>query len=250
MCIKCLCISEVLKKRDKNKTVRELRARASEVLERSSTFKGEDHYKRKCLQAASQGRNWQWFWRQMSTVNVPHGPLDCHYRAGRCGVFHPQMAFYVSWDTLPEKNGISGKHNGSTLDILICWIGLAPTKNKHCDSNATPTCSAIGEKCYLQSLKLMKYNKIYRNMSFSTLHLTFSTTSMIPSSNCSFIGILCVFNETLLAVGTICDLLPFNHLSATTKWQSRKVCLSVQCLVIWYPIEGCIKVTKLVWGWC
>ena len=52
---------------------------------------------------------------------------------------------------------------------LIFWFnvnGSAPTPNKCCDLNATPTCGVMHKKCNLQCPKLKMHIRFFRNVSF------------------------------------------------------------------------------------
>ena len=67
-----------------------------------------------------------------------------------------------------QKYGIYEKHHGNTrFDIWFEGNGLAPTSNKYCDLNVTPTRGVMDDKCDLQYVKLKIHNRIYSNVSFS-----------------------------------------------------------------------------------
>ena len=129
-----MCISEVLKKKDKNETLRALKARASEILKHSSTLKGGEHYKRKSLQAAIQsaaaqaenasdrdsGDNWKWKSLLVLLYQFLRIIFKCNKGISIClmdlfivitgqaaaGSAIFRWLFYVSWYTTSKKRNI------------------------------------------------------------------------------------------------------------------------------------------------
>ena len=129
---------------------------------------------------------------------------------------------------------------------LIFWFagnGMAPMTNMYCNFNATLVCGVMEEKCNMQCPKLKRHNRVLRNVSFF-----YTSPKLLPNIQdihhyivnvCEFcVSIIILhWHHTKFATGRRITIWAQNQ-------NGKKEWLRVHHLVIWYPMENLLRLSK------